>query len=59
MTQRYYHSTGSGRVFGPSDSGETLAAYTARVKRAYGNLRGVKIGIQSEFHPFAFAALGT
>ena len=50
----YYHSTGNGRAYGPSKPEESLSAYKARVKRAYGNLRGVKFGTRSEFHPRAF-----
>ena len=52
---RYYHSTGNGKAYGPSNEGETLTAYKARVKRAYGNLRGVTFGERAAFHPLAFA----
>lgn len=54
MTARYYHSTGHGRAYGPSNEGETLAQYKARVRRAYGNLRGVTFGTRAEFHPAFF-----
>lgn len=54
MTTRYYHDTGKGRTFGPSEPGETLTAYKARVKRAYGDLRGVRFGIRDDFHPLSF-----
>jgi hypothetical protein len=36
----YAHRTTSG-VYGPSNPGETLPDYKARVKEAYGTLRGV------------------
>lgn len=36
----YAHKTASG-TYGPSLPGETLATYQARVKDAYGTLRGV------------------
>jgi len=52
---RYYHSTGNGRVFGPSKAGETLPAYRDRVRVAYGDLRGVTVGKREDFHPSAFA----
>lgn len=37
---RYYHRS-NGTAYGPSQPGETLPAYKARVKAAYGTLRGV------------------
>lgn len=51
---RYYHTTGNGRTYGPSGPGETLTAYKARVRRAYGNLRGVRFGTRADFHPLSF-----
>ena len=54
MTARYYHSTGHARAYGPSNEGETLAQYKARVRRAYGDLRGVTFGTRAEFHPAFF-----
>lgn len=51
---RYYHDTGHGRAYGPSEPGETLTAYKARVKRAYGDLRGVRFGVRADFHPLSF-----
>jgi hypothetical protein len=36
----FLHQTGGG-TFGPSDKGESLRAYRARVRGAYGSLRGV------------------
>jgi len=54
MTARYYHTTGNGRVYGPSNDGETLAQYKARVKRVYGDLRGVSFGVRADFHPLSF-----
>lgn len=50
----YYHSTGDGVPYGPSLPDETLAAYKARVRHAYGNLRGVKFGTRDTFHPIYF-----
>lgn len=52
---RYYHATGNGVPYGPSLPGEPLAAYKARVRGAYGDLRGVRFGTQDEFHPIHFA----
>lgn len=37
---RFYHRSG-GSAYGLSNPGETLEAYKARVKAAYGTLRGV------------------
>lgn len=36
----FYHKSG-GAAYGPSNPGETLEAYKARVKDAYGSLRGI------------------
>lgn len=54
MGKRYYHTTGNGKAYGPSNEGETLAGYKTRIKRAYGNLRGVKVGARADFHPTFF-----
>lgn len=51
---RYYHTTGNGRAYGPSNEGETLGQYKARIRRAYGSLRGVTIGERKDFHPAMF-----
>ena len=51
----YYHETSSGVPYGPSLPGETLEAYKARVRRAYGDLRGVRFGTRDDFHPIHFA----
>lgn len=51
---RYYHTTGNGKAYGPSYEGETLEQYRERIKRAYGNLRGITIGQRNEFHPAFF-----
>ena len=37
---RFYHRS-SGSAYGPSKPGESLTAYKARVKDAYGTLRGI------------------
>lgn len=42
MTKIYHVS--NGKAYGPSEPGETLAQYKARVRKAYGNLNGVKFG---------------
>lgn len=52
---KFYHTTGNGKVYGPSLPNETLAEYKARVKSVYGNLRGVKFGTRADFHPFMFS----
>jgi hypothetical protein len=49
----YYHAV-SGKAFGPSLPRETLEAYKARVRRAYGNLRGVEFGTRETLHPAYF-----
>jgi hypothetical protein len=54
MDKRYYHTTGNGKAYGPSNEGETLAEYKTRIKCAYGNLRGVKVGARADFHPTFF-----
>lgn len=53
MENRFYHVI-SGRAYGPSEPGESLAQYKARVKRAYGSLAGVKFGKREDFHPAFF-----
>lgn len=47
---RYFHRT-SGGDYGPSAIGESLAAYKARVKAAYGTLRGVTFHDANEETP--------
>lgn len=56
MTAQYFHATGNGKAYGPSNDGETLAQYKARVRRAYGDLRGVTFGTRADFHPLFFTA---
>lgn len=51
--ERYYHAV-SGRAYGPSLSGESLEAYKARVRKAYGDLRGVTFGTRDSLHPAFF-----
>lgn len=46
----YYHRSG-GAAYGPSKPGETLARYKARVKAAYGSLRGVTFHDANEENP--------
>lgn len=46
----FYHES-NGRVYGPSNPGETLADYRKRCKRAYGSLSGLKFGRKEDFHP--------
>ncbi len=50
---KIYHVV-NGRAYGPNNPGETLAEYKARVKRAYGNLRGVVFAARDDIHPAAF-----
>lgn len=52
MTKIYHVS--NGKAYGPSEPGETLAQYKARVRKAYGNLNGVKFGKREDFHPACF-----
>ena len=53
MVDLFYHVFG-GRAYGPSEPGETLEAYKARVRRAYGGLAGVTFGKRADFHPASF-----
>lgn len=49
----FYHVS-NGKAFGPSNEGETLAAYKARVRKAYGSLAGITFGTKAELHPCYF-----
>jgi len=52
---RYWHIS-QGRAYGPSLQGETLPEYKARVKRAYGSLRGVIFGKREDLNPSYFCS---
>jgi hypothetical protein len=47
---RFYHRS-NGTAYGPSQPGETLEQYKARIKNAYGNLRGVTFHDANEESP--------
>lgn len=49
----FYHVS-SGRAYGPSEPNETLEQYKARVRKAYGDLRGITFGTRDNLHPAYF-----
>lgn len=49
----FYHVS-SGRAYGPSNPDETLPQYKARVRKAYGSLRGCEFGTRADLHPAYF-----
>ena len=53
MSVRYFHVS-NGKAYGPSLEGESLAAYKARVRKAYGSLKGVEFGAKDDLHPAYF-----
>ena len=50
---RYFHVS-NGRAYGPSMENETLEQYKARVKKAYGSLKGITFGTKESLHPAYF-----
>lgn len=49
----FYHVSG-GRAYGPSEPGESLKDYRARVRKAYGSLHGITFGTRDTIHPMCF-----
>lgn len=50
---RYYHIS-NGKAYGPSYENETLEDYKTRVRKAYGNLRGIEFGTKENLNPAYF-----
>lgn len=53
----FYHVS-SGRAYGPSEPGESLKDYRARVRKAYDGLHGITFGTRDTLHPRYFDIKG-
>lgn len=53
----FYHVS-SGRAYGPSEPGESLRDYKARVRKAYGSLQGLEFGTRAQLHHAYFWVKG-
>lgn len=53
----FYHVS-SGRAYGPSEPGESLRDYKARVRKVYGSLQGLEFGTRAQLHPAYFWTRG-